>query len=32
VHDYERLQQEGQPVQVIPMQPEEIVWAESMAS
>jgi hypothetical protein len=32
VHDYERLQQEGQPVQVIPMQPDEIVWAESMAS
>ena len=32
VRDYERLQQEGRPVQVIPMQPEEIVWAESMAS
>lgn len=32
VRDYERLQQEGSPVQVIPMQPEEIVWAESMAS
>jgi hypothetical protein len=32
VRDYERLQQEGSPVQVIPMQSEEIVWAESMAS
>lgn len=32
VRDYERLQREGTPVHVIPMRPEEIVWAESLAS
>lgn len=32
IRDYERLQHEHSPVHVIPMQPEEIVWAESLAS
>lgn len=32
IRDYERLRSEGTPVHVIPMQPEEIVWAESLAS
>ncbi len=32
VRDYERLRSAGTPVHVIPMQPEEIVWAESLAS
>jgi hypothetical protein len=32
IRDYERLQHERAPVQVIPMQPEEIVLAESLAS
>lgn len=32
VRDYERLQQEHTPVNVIPMRPEEIVAVESIAS
>lgn len=32
VRDYERLQQSATPVQVISMQPEEIVGVESLAS
>lgn len=32
VRDYERLRNEGTPVHVIPMRPEEIVWVESLAS
>ncbi len=32
VRDYERLQRVGAPVQVIAMQPEEIVAVESLAS
>lgn len=32
VRDYERLRTEGTPVHVIPMQPEEIVAVESLAS
>jgi hypothetical protein len=32
IRDYERLCAEGTPVHVIPIQPEEIVWAESLAS
>ena len=32
VRDYERFLQQGTPVHVIPMQPEEIVLAESLAS
>jgi hypothetical protein len=32
IRDYERLQQEGTPVHVIPMQPDEIVLAERLAS
>ena len=32
VRDYERLRTEGSPVHVIPMQPEEIVAVESLAS
>lgn len=32
IRDYERLQQERTPVQVIPMRPEEIVAVESLAS
>ncbi len=31
IRDYERLQQAGTPVHVIPMQPEEIVMAERLA-
>ncbi len=32
VRDYEQLQKAGTPVHVIPMQPEEIVGVESLAS
>ena len=32
VRDYELLQRDGTPVHVIPMQPEEIVGVESLAS
>lgn len=32
IRDYERLRAAGTPVHVIPMQPDEIVWAESLAS
>jgi hypothetical protein len=32
IRDYERLCSEGTPVHVIPIQPDEIVWAESLAS
>ncbi|MBX2978559.1 MAG: hypothetical protein KF905_04620 [Flavobacteriales bacterium] len=32
IRDYERLQHQGTPVHVIPMQPDEIVMAESIAS
>jgi hypothetical protein len=32
VRDYERIQQSATPVQVISMQPEEIVGVESLAS
>ncbi|MBK8498976.1 MAG: hypothetical protein IPL52_09200 [Flavobacteriales bacterium] len=32
VRDYEQLQRSGTPVHVIPMQPEEIVAVESLAS
>ena len=32
VRDYERLQNSASPVHVIPMQPEEIVGVESLAS
>lgn len=32
VRDYERLRSEGTPVHVIPMQPDEIVAVESLAS
>lgn len=31
ISDYERLCAEGTPVHVIPIQPEEIVWAERLA-
>jgi hypothetical protein len=32
IRDYERMRTEGAPVQVVPMEPEEIVWAERLAS
>ncbi len=32
IRDYERMRTQGAPAQVVPMEPEEIVWAESLAS
>ena len=32
ISDYERLLHYGKPVHLIPLQPDEIVWAESLAA